>query len=100
MTINGANVCIMKSCLYQQAKRETRDSPSPLLILHCAASDITGKQLRAKDYPLAPDLALCLLRTHSSDIMPSDTLGKLRTYILFSLFLFHSLEKVLGNRDF
>lgn len=27
-------------------------------------------------------------------------LGKLRTYILFSLFLFHSLEKVLRNMDF
>lgn len=61
-TINGANVCIMKSCLYQQAKRETQDSPSPLLILDCAASDIIGKQFRAKDYPLASDLALCLTK--------------------------------------
>lgn len=52
----------MKSCLYQQAKRETQDSLSPLLILDCAASDIIGKQFRAKDYPLASDLALCLTK--------------------------------------
>lgn len=26
ITINGANVCIMKSCLYQQAKWETEES--------------------------------------------------------------------------
>lgn len=100
MTINGANVCIMKSCLYQQAKRETQDSLSPLLILHCAAPDIIGKQFRAQGYPLAPDLALYLLRTYRSDVIPSDMLAELRTYILFSLFLFHSLEKVLGNMDF
>lgn len=87
MTINGANVCIMKSCLYQQAKRETQDSLSPLLISDCAASDIIGKQFRAKDYTLARDLALCLLRTHRSDVIPTDMLGKLGTYNLFSLFL-------------
>lgn len=75
------------------AKRETQDSLSALLILHCAPSDSTGKQFRAKDYPLAPDLALCLLRTHRSAVIPSDMLGKLRTQILFSLFLFHSLER-------
>lgn len=90
----------MKSCLYQQAKRETRDSLFPLPILDCAASDIIGKQFGAKYYPPAPDQALCLLRTHRSDVITSDMLGKFRTDILFFLFLSHSIEKVLGNMDF
>lgn len=64
---------------------------SPLLILYCAASDITGKQFRVKDYPLALDLALCLLRTNRSDVIPSDMFSKLGTYVLFCLFLPPSL---------
>jgi len=89
----------MKSCLYQQKARDS-GQPSPLVILHCAASDITGKQFREKVYPLTPDLVLCLLRTNRRDVIPSDMLGKLRTYIVFCLFLSPSLEKVWGNVDF
>lgn len=69
-------------------------------ILYCVASAITGKQFGVKDYPLAPDLSLYLLRTNRNDVIPSDMLGKLRTCILFCLFIFPSFEKVWGNMDF